>query len=83
MYQFNDQRLGCPVGILVDSADNVLLCYYDSHTIVVITPDGRKHGTLLSDKDGKEHPWSLAYRARDNTVIVGGYTDQLACIQLA
>ena len=23
-----------------------------SYTIVVITPDGRKHGTLLSDKDG-------------------------------
>ena len=83
VYQYKDQRLGCPVGILVDSADNVLLCYYDSHTIVVITPDGRKHGTLLSDKDGIEYPVSIAYRARDNTVIVGCvYTDQLACIQL-
>ena len=83
VYQYKEQRLGYPGGILVDSADNVLLCYYDSHTIVVITPDGRKRGTLLSDKDGIEHPWSLAYRARDNTVIVGCcYTDQLACIQL-
>ena len=82
VYQYNAQRLGCSVGILVDSADNVLLCYSDSHTIVVITPDGRKHGTLLSGKDGIEYPCSLAYRARDNTVIVGCHTDQLACIQL-
>ena len=83
VYQYKEQRLGCPGGILVDSADNVLLCYYDSHTIVVITPDGRKHGTLLSGKDGIEYPCSLAYRARDNTVIVGcNKTDQLACIQL-
>ena len=50
----------------------------------MITPDGRKHGTLLSDKDGVKYPYILAYRARDNTVIVGCYeTDQLACIQLA
>ena len=84
VYQYNDQRLGRPRDILVDSADNVLLCYGHSHTIVVITADGRKHGTLLSDKDGIEYPDSLAYRARDNTVIVGCvHTDQLACIQLA
>ena len=82
VYQYKEQRLGWPRGILVDSADNVLLCYYDSHTIVVITPDGRKHGTLLSGKDGVKWPSSLAYRARDNTVIVGCYSDQLACIQL-
>ena len=82
VYQFKGQRLGRPRGILVDSADNVLLCYSKSNTIVVITPDGRKHGTLLSDKDGIERPRSLAYRARDNTVIVGCWSDQLACIQL-
>ena len=82
VYQYKEQRLGCPGGILVDSADNVLLCYYDSHTIFVITPDGRKHGTLLSHKDCIEYPLTLAYRARANTVIVGCMSDQLACIQL-
>ena len=82
VYQFKDQRLGCPEGLLVDSADNVLLCYPRYDTIVVITPDGRKHGTLLSNKDGIEDTCSLAYRARDNTVIVGCLSDQLACIQL-
>ena len=82
VYQYKDQMLGQTRGILVDSADNVLLCYPQYDTIVVITPDGRKHGTLLSDKDGIERPWSLAYRTRDNTVIVGCWSDQLACIQL-
>ena len=84
VYQYKDVEFRWPRGILVDSADNVLLCYGWSHTIVVITPDGRKHGTLLSDKDGVKYPFSLAYRAiaRDNTVIVGCLSDQLACIQL-
>ena len=82
VYQYKEQRLAWPRGILVDSADNVLLCYCNSHTIVVIRPGGRKHGTLLSHKDGIEYPWSLAYRTRDNTVIVGGGSTQLACIQL-
>ena len=83
VYQYKDQMLCWPRGILVDSADNVLLCYGWSNTIIVITPDGRKHGTLLSHKDGIRLPVSLAYRARNNTVIVGRYkTDQLACIQL-
>ena len=83
VYQLKDEKLDRPRGILVDSADNVLLCYCVSNTIVVITPDGRKHGALLSDKDGIKCPRSLAYRARDNTVIVGClFTDQLACIQL-
>ena len=83
VYQYKDQMLDRLRGILVDSADNVLLCDSRSHTIVVITPDGRKHGTLLSGKDGIKRPVTLAYRTRDNTVIVGCYeTDQLACIQL-
>ena len=82
VYQYKDHELGWPRGILVDSADNVLLCDSGYDTIVVITPDGRKHGTLLSDKDGVKYPCSLVYRTRDNTVLVGCWSDQLACIQL-
>ena len=83
VYRYKDEESGCQRGILVDSADNVLLCSSTSKTIVVITPDGKKHGTLLSQKKSIEYPLSLAYRARNNTVIVGRYkTDQLACIQL-
>ena len=82
VYQYKDEEVCYPRDILVDSADNVLLCDSMSKTIVVITPDGRKHSTLLSDKDSIEYPVSLAYKARDNTVIVGCNRDQLACIQL-
>ena len=82
MYQYKDQELGLPIGILVDSADNVLLCHISTHTIVVITPDRRKHSTLLSHKDGIKYPLTLAYRARDNTVMVGCDSDQLLFIQL-
>ena len=82
VYQYKEKKLYHPIAILVDSADNVLLCYDHSQTVVVITPDGRKHGTLLSHKDGIEFPRSIAYRARDNTVMVGGGSTKLAFIQL-
>ena len=82
VYQYEEKKYDHPIGLLVDSADNVLLCCPESHTIVVITPDGRKHGKLLSHKDGIEFPRSIAYRARDNTVMVGCESDQLAFIQL-
>ena len=52
VYQYKDKDLGWPRGILVDSADDVLLCDSVSNTIVMLTPDGRQHGTLLSQKDG-------------------------------
>ena len=82
VYQYKDLT-GLLKGILLYNADNVLLCDSNSHTIVEITPDGRKRGALLSHKDGIYYPWSIAYRARDNTVMVGCYhTDQLPCIQL-
>ena len=70
VYQYQDKELKRPNGIYVDSAGNSLLCGGDSHNVVVITADGRKHGELLTSKD-KRYPRCIDYRPEDSTLIVG------------
>ena len=70
VYQYEDKELRVPNGIYVDSAGNSLVCDTDSHNVVVITADGRKHGELLTSKDIR-YPQCIDYRPEDNTLIVG------------
>ena len=70
VYQYKDKELKRPNGIYVDLAGNSLVCGTDSHNVVVITADGRKHGELLTDKDIR-NPRCIDYRREHNTLIVG------------
>ena len=70
VYQYKDKELKQPFGIYVDSVGNSLVCGTDSHNVVVITADGRKHGELLTSKDMR-NPRCIDYRPEDNTLIVG------------
>ena len=83
VYQYKDEKVQDLAGILVDSANNVLLCDLSSHTVHIITADGRKHGTLLSLEDGLNGQRAVSYRSSDNTLMVGCMrTENLPCIQL-
>ena len=70
VYQYQDQGLKRPSGIYVDTAGNSLVCGSNSHNVVVITTDGRKHGELLTSKDVTK-PKCIEYRPEDQTLIVG------------
>ena len=70
VYQYEDKELKRPHGIYVDSAGNSLVCGTNSHNVVVITADGRKHGELLAS-NGIRKPKCIDYRPDDNTLIVG------------
>ena len=83
VYQYKDEEVQDPAGILVESADNIHLCDFSSHTVHIITADGRKHGTLLSLEDGLNGQRAVAYRSSDNTLMVGCMRmEKLPCIQL-
>ena len=70
VYQYKNSDLKRPNGIYVDGLGNSLVCGSDSHNVVVITADGRKHGELLTSKDIK-NPRCIDYRPQDNMLIVG------------
>ena len=70
VYPYEDKELEQPTGIYVDSVGNKLVCGHQSHNVVIINADGRKHGELLTSKD-VSYPICIDYRPEDNTLIVG------------
>ena len=73
VYQYTDQDLKSSTGICVDAADNILVCGDNSHNVQIVTSMGRKHSTVLTEKDCLKNPFSIAYRQKDDTLIVGCY----------
>ena len=71
VYQYKHKKLIDPRGMCVDAEDNILVCDCDSHTIQMLTANGKKYGILLSSRDGINAPYSIAYREADDTLLVG------------
>ena len=68
VYKYRDNEMRSLVGLYCDGGDNILVC--GSHTMQVITGEGKKHCDLVSSREGLK-PLSINYRERDDTLIVG------------
>ena len=73
VYQYKDEELSWPEGVVVDGGGNAIVCGYLSDNVQVIRADGTKCCTLLTSQDGVSRPCSVAYRQSDNTLILGCY----------
>ena len=82
IYAYKDDSLRRPVGLLCDSEDNILVCGWRSNNVQVLTADGKRHCTLLTESDGLKYPQSIAYRDSDNTLLVGCASDHLLSFRL-
>ena len=82
IYTYIDGSMVGPRGLLCDSEDNILVCGWSSNNVQVLTADGKRHCTLLTESDGLKEPRSIAYRGSDNTLLVGCYSDHLLSFQL-
>ena len=83
IYTYKDDSMRDPQGLLCDSEDNILVCGDSSHTVQVLTADGKRYCTLLTASDGLKYPRPIAYRDMDNTLLVGCYdSDHLLSFQL-
>ena len=72
VYQYKDSELVNPRGLAVDNEDNIVVCGGNSNNVKTISADGKKATTLVSSEDGIiKSPFSIAYRATDNTLVVG------------
>ena len=71
VYQYKDSELVNPRGLAVDNEDNIIVCGGNSNNVTTISADGNKIATLVSSEDGIKSPFSVAYRAIDNTLVVG------------
>ncbi|XP_052267329.1 uncharacterized protein LOC127869077 [Dreissena polymorpha] len=69
---FIDNELLYPFGVHVTPAGQVLVCGFNSHTVILVDGEGkRKLATLATQKDGLQHPVSVCYYSNTNVVIVG------------
>ena len=72
IYRYTDNDLKCPLGLYPDAEDNIVVCDAQSNIVKVILSDGRKSKTLLSSiNQDVIHLYSITYRKRDNTLIIG------------
>ena len=70
-WEFKDAPvLQHPAGISVDNEENVYVVGFNSHNVVVISPDGQRHRQLLSNKDGLVSPIVLDYDRSTNNLLV-------------
>ena len=83
IYTYEDDSFKYSGALLCDSEDNILVCVWRSNNVQVLTADGKRHCTLLTESDGLKIPQSIAYRDNDNTLLVGCCdSDHLLSFQL-
>ncbi|XP_071141804.1 uncharacterized protein [Mytilus edulis] len=74
-WEFKDtQNLRYPQGISVDSNGNVYVVSTDTHSVVIISPDGKRCRTILSSRDGLNIPRAMHFEPTSNKLLVANQT---------
>ena len=86
IYTYKDESMRGPGCLLCDSEDNILVCGGITNNIQVLTADGKRHCTLLTENDGESgggmEPQSIAFRDSDNILVGCASSDHLLSFQL-
>ncbi|CAC5364545.1 unnamed protein product [Mytilus coruscus] len=71
LWTFRDKSvLLTPVGISVDNDGHVFVVGYDTHNVVVISPNGQRYRQLLSIENRLKYPGALHYDTSTNELLV-------------
>ena len=76
IYQYKSPELTRPRGVYVDAVGNVLVCGESSTNVVILTSDGKKHGILLTDKEIRKQPCSIALDGSNEKLLIGCYNTE-------
>lgn len=71
IYKLKYSDIYAPLGVYVDSQDNLVVCSSANDTFQVIAPNDTKYKTLLVSNDDVRDPAGIAFRPKDSTLIVG------------
>ena len=80
IYQFKSPDLLRPRGVYIDAVGNALVCGESSTNVVILTSDGKMHGTLLKDKhtEIRRQPCSIDLDESNGKILIGSYnTDKI------
>lgn len=83
IYQYKSSDLVRPRGVYVDAVDNILVCGESSTNVLILTSEGNKHGTLLTDKEIPKQPCAIACDGKYGTLLTGCYnTEKMLVVTL-
>ncbi|VDI77458.1 Hypothetical predicted protein, partial [Mytilus galloprovincialis] len=65
MDEFQDLRR-----VTTDDEGNVYVTNLRTHTVVVVSDDGKHHRELLTKSDGLKEPWGIYFDKKENVLLV-------------
>jgi len=70
---FTSPLLEAPCGITAVTEDQILVCGYSNHSIMLLQPSTNTMSTLLGKDDGIEDPFSVTYCPDQKKVYIASY----------
>lgn len=74
---FTDDKMSDIFGVTTDGSGNIYVSCYKSNNVVVVSPDGKHHEVILTEKDGLLNPSGLYYdKSNDCLLVCSGGNDE-------
>lgn len=79
----SDADLKFPSGVCAVGDGSVLVCGYESQTVLHLDPDARKKlATVARNCEGVNNPWCMCYNKITSQLLIGGHDDVLLGLTL-
>ncbi|XP_063409057.1 uncharacterized protein LOC134692530 [Mytilus trossulus] len=75
MWEFEKDKFEDLTRVTTDHEGNVYVTNESTHTVIVISDDGKHHRELLTESDGLDWPCGIYFDKKENTLLVCNYMD--------
>ncbi|XP_071147130.1 uncharacterized protein [Mytilus edulis] len=73
MWKFKKVKFRDLRGVTTDNEGNVYVTNAMTHTVIVVSDDGKHHRELLTESDGLNKPLGIYFNKKENTLLVCNY----------
>ncbi|XP_063410636.1 uncharacterized protein LOC134693673 [Mytilus trossulus] len=75
MWKFKKDEFEDLTRVTTDNEGNVYVTNEETHTVIVVSDDGKHHRELLTESDGLNGPRGIYFDKKENTLLVCNYMD--------
>ncbi|XP_071144934.1 uncharacterized protein [Mytilus edulis] len=75
MWEFKNDKFQDLTRVTTDNEGNVFVTNEKTHTVVVVSDDGKHHRELLTESDGLDSPVGIYFDKKENILLVCNDTD--------
>ncbi|XP_071147185.1 uncharacterized protein [Mytilus edulis] len=75
MWKFKKDEIQDLRCVTTDDEGNVYVTDYKTHTVIVVSDDGKQHRELLTKSDGLDKPWGIYFDKKENILLVSNPYD--------